>query len=258
MWCTHCQQDVPAVAQTSHSPPSCPRCRRQLRPEQTRADLGHGKTAMQGLSSDEPVDSGASIVQQHDSEERLRRIRRNLRPIYRLDLGVDAGQSSPHFGAAAPPVVKRSEVNTRRRPHFVNRGNITRTAGVAWGLSTLLVVGSSAVAAGVTCLAWAASYAHHAVWQWGMTVTIAGEAALIIGMTLMAIRLWRNGRKLNTQLDGVDRQLSEIQYVAGRLAHSRQSCSQAYYDHFGAAASPPIALANLQGQLEQLAARLER
>ena len=41
---------------------------------------------------------------------------------------------------------------------------------------------------------------------------------LIVAMAVMAVRLWQNGRKLNTQLDGVDVQLSEIQYAAGRLA----------------------------------------
>jgi hypothetical protein len=173
--------------------------------------------------------------------------------VFRLDLGIDTGDRQARLPTAppvkAPPrVVDPSPREPRKKA----------ASPLAWALFALLATGVAALGVGFGSLAWATVHSSDMVWHWGMTATIAGEAALILGLTAMAIRLWQNSRRLNSQLDGVDQQLAEVQYTAGRLAHARQSCSQAYYDHFGAAASPPIALANLRGQLDQLSARLSR
>jgi hypothetical protein len=61
---------------------------------------------------------------------------------------------------------------------------------------------------------------------------------------------------VNRQLSGVDRQLTEIQQVAGSLAGSRMSSSQHYYSHFSPTASPHMLAANLRGQLDQLNERM--
>jgi hypothetical protein len=72
----------------------------------------------------------------------------------------------------------------------------------------------------------------------------------------MAARLWRNSRRVNHQLHGVDRQLAEIEQFTGALAGGQLASSQHYYHHFSQVASPNLLLANLQGQVDQLAARV--
>jgi len=253
MWCRHCQQDVPVVAPTSRSHPTCPRCRRELRrPTAAAASPSPSETGIELDAIDAGAFEDGAPLYARDPDERIRRIRRGLRPVYRLDLGINTG-SEPRNGAAPPPIVA-----SRRRPTGVVGKRKSRRSPVTWTLSALLAAGSASLAAGLGGLAWATANANDVVWHGSMTATIAGEAGLILGLTIMAIRLWQNSRKLNIQLDGVDDQLAEIQYATGRLAHARQSCSQAYYDHFGAAASPPMALAHLRGQLDQLTARISR
>jgi hypothetical protein len=52
---------------------------------------------------------------------------------------------------------------------------------------------------------------HAAAWRWGFAATIGGEGLILAGIAIMATRLWRNSRRLNSQLDAVDRRLAEVQ-----------------------------------------------
>ena len=89
-----------------------------------------------------------------------------------------------------------------------------------------------------------------------MTTTIAAEGLLIVGLTWMAIRLWQNSRRLNHELRGVDKQLVEIHEMAGSLSAGQLSASQNYYHHFSQVANPHMLVANLRGQIDQLAERI--
>ena len=105
-------------------------------------------------------------------------------------------------------------------------------------------------------LAWATAFGLPQSWRWGLTMTITAEGMLILGLAWMAVRLWRNSRRVNQQLEGVADQLQEFERLTGALAGSRMSSSQHYYDHFSQAASPDMLVANLRGQVDQLASRL--
>lgn len=72
----------------------------------------------------------------------------------------------------------------------------------------------------------------------------------------MATRLWYNSRRLNHQLRGVDEQLVEIHEMAGSLSAGQLSASQNYYHHFSQVANPHMLVANLRGQVDQLAERI--
>jgi hypothetical protein len=109
---------------------------------------------------------------------------------------------------------------------------------------------------GAAVLVWSAAFNQAHVWQWGLTTTIAAEGVLILGLAWMAIRLWHNSRHLNRQLRGVDEQLDEIHELAGSLTASQQSASQQYYHHFSQVANPHMLVANLRGQIDQLAERI--
>jgi hypothetical protein len=62
---------------------------------------------------------------------------------------------------------------------------------------------------------------------------------------------------LNHQLQGVDRQLAQLQYQADMGLDRRSSSSAAFYDYFARGASSRMLLANLRGGLDQLAKRME-
>jgi len=144
---------------------------------------------------------------------------------------------------------------------------------VSWLLSLLLLTGVFSLACGVGLMAHATMTGFDPTeleptgfeptgsgglaWQGGLTITLVGEGLLIVGLTWMAIRLWRNGRRVNHQLQGVDRQLAELQYHVGARLDPRSSSSAAFYDHFAQGASSQVLLANLRGGLDQLAKRME-
>lgn len=120
----------------------------------------------------------------------------------------------------------------------------------------MLFIGVVGFFVGAIMLAWSAAFQLSQIWQWGMTTTIAAEGLMILGMTWMAVRLWRNSRRVNQQLHGVDRQLVEIHKQTGALSSNQLSASQNYYQHFNQTASPHFLVANLRGQVDQLASRI--
>jgi hypothetical protein len=81
----------------------------------------------------------------------------------------------------------------------------------AWGISLLLFSGSMALVSGLLLLVAANVLLHPAAWRWGFAVTLGGQGVLMAGLAAMAMRLWRNSRRLNSQLETVDRRLLEVQ-----------------------------------------------
>jgi len=269
MWCSDCQQDVPAVASSAREPLVCPRCRSDL-------DL----TGIAALKANGPKDDGIALEsfdrsaaedlsapvdwsEQEDSRQRLQQIGRKLRGSsqYESALG-NAAVLNHHWPAATPtpmptppPVVQPEEQlrSVARRSATEPTDGQTKTS---WLVSLLLCGGVIGFGVGVGLLAWSAVFQLPQFWRVGMTLTIGAEGLLILSLTWMAARLWSNGRRVNRQLHGVDQQLTEMQEFAGSLAGSNLSSSQHYYHHFSQAASPHMLVANLQGQVDQLAARL--
>ena len=263
MWCDSCQQDVPAVARSTNEPLCCPRCQNELAMSVATkpSDVG---VALE--SFDEPVfeevDELAPPIDwltEEATNERLREINRKLNIKYRRDIAgpVATGMHDPR--SHVPPtsftttdiplrsVAKRAKIDVTesRRP--------TRTS---WTLSLLLAAGVVSFASGVGLLIWSSAFDLPGLWQAGLTLTIGAEGMLILSLAWMAIRLWRNGRQVNRQLCGVDRQLAEIEQVTGALTGQRQPTSQQFYHHFSQGTSPHMLMANLQGQVDLMSARL--
>jgi len=193
-----------------------------------------------------PVDG----LEREQTSQRLRRIGRQLRSTTRHDSGV--GPPLREVGPArksdwtGPQVVAKSIRSAEGRARN----------SVSWMISGLIFCGVFSFGLGLGLLVWSAAFQLPQPWQWGMTATIGAEGVLIVGLTWMAVRLWNNSRRVNRQLDGVDRQLNEIQELTGSLAGSHLSSSQQFYSHFSSSASPHLLVANLRGQVDQLASRL--
>lgn len=261
MWCRDCQQDVPAVARAVDGPLVCSRCEAEFEVNDQFAS-----------SNTQPADTGVELEsldrrsyqevppspwQRDETTHRLRRIGQQLRTAYRHETQLEV---------PAPPRIWGPENLDahQQRPRLQAVGHQAHQAEWEQARSTvatrlislLLFAGVLGFAMGVGLLVWAAAFGLPASWQWGMTATIAAEGTLIVGLVWMAARLWNNSRRLNRQIDGVDRQLHDLERLTGALSASRLSSSQHYYEHFHQGASDHMLLANLHGQVDQLSSRL--
>jgi len=258
MWCSQCQQDVPAVVRSVQGPLLCTQCECEVgepivSPESRPADTGVSLDSFDALQAtvEQELASPISDLQRGQSNERQRRIERQLHRSYRGDLAVDL---SPRLREPVALVPSSMHVKaTYQRPK-----RKAKSAANSWLLSLLLGVGVLAFFVGMGLLAWSTAFQLPKLWQQGMTLTIGAEGLLILSLTWMAARLWHNSRRVNRQLHSVDRQLAEIEQLTGTLADSQQASSQHFYHYASQAASPHLLVANLRGQVEQLAARIAR
>jgi hypothetical protein len=265
MWCTHCQQDIPAVARSEQGPLLCSQCENEVGEQTVLLD-----------EASHPADSGVPLesfdarreaaekamappvdeLERQQTSQRMRRLGRQLRSTPRRDLevGISPALRGDWSGAtleATQPQIQATYLPVR------SAESVAKRSSVSWMISLLIFVGVFSFGLGLGLLAWSAAFQLPQQWQWGLTATIVAEGALILGLTWMAARLWYNSRQINRQLDGVDRQLTEIQELTGSLAGSHMSSSQHFYSHFSPSASPHMLVANLRGQVDQLASRIQ-
>jgi hypothetical protein len=79
---------------------------------------------------------------------------------------------------------------------------------------------------------------------------------LIFGLVLVVTRLWRNSRNATGKLQDVYTRLGQLQNTADALAAMRSASAPAFYADLVRGASPQVMLANLKGQVDQLATRI--
>ncbi len=255
MWCTQCQQDVPAVVRSAQGPLLCTQCEHEVGepfapPESFSSEAGVSLDSFdaQQAAVEQELASPISDLQREQSSERLRWIDQQLHRSYRSDLALEVAPRlrEPVVPVTPPPVT----ATTQRTP------SEPKSKTTSWLLSLLLGVGVIGFCGGLGLLAWSTAFQLPKLWQPGMTLTIGAEGLLILSLAWMAARLWHNSRRVNRQLHGVDQQLAEIEQITGTLAGSQQPTSQHFYHHANQAASPHMLVANLRGQVDQLAARL--
>ncbi len=189
-----------------------------------------------------------SVVDSEEASQQLRRIGRKLQS---RSPSKPALETSPAMRIDWEHLPLGIQENHSAQP---SKKKQTPTK-ISWAISLLLSTGVAVFSGGVGLLIWATLYRLPEAWQWGMTTTLAAEGMLVVGLVWMAKRLWSNSRHVNRQLAGVDRQLVEMQQAAGSPAANRGN-SASYYQHFSQGASPHMLVANLRGQVDQLASRL--
>lgn len=260
MWCADCQQDVPAVVRASGEPLVCPRCQRELVLSAATKPSDAG-VALDSFDEPGTAELAPPIdwLTHEETQQRLREIDRKLSTRYRYDAGSSAISGVHHPHTQVPPssfTTTDVPLRSLTRKATAELSQPRRPTKTSWTLSLLLGAGVAAFGVGIGLLGWSAAFDLPQLWQAGMTLTIGAEGLLILSLAWMATRLWRNGRKVNRQLHGVDQQLAEIEQVTGALAGSQQSSSQQFYQHFGQVASKHMLVANLQGQVDLMSARL--
>ncbi len=213
MWCCRCQQDVPA-ARGLAGPPKCPRCTTVLlwsaeaRAVASVSDCGLDLDTFSRAAR--PLPTVRERLGGDPLHHQLRRLERKLRPPVRRD---DAHGFTTRFNGGAPFDDSHEEVSDDLQ---IAASNLRTELGPArsaptWGISLLLAAGGTAFMCGVLLLVTANMLLHPGAWRWGFAATIAGEGLLIGGLAAMAMRLWRNSRRINAQLDCLDCRLVEVQ-----------------------------------------------
>ena len=90
----------------------------------------------------------------------------------------------------------------------------------------------------------------------GVGLTLGGQGTLIFGLVLVVSRLWRNSRYACGKLQDVHAGSAQLQHTADALTATRSGGAPAFYADLVRGASPQMLLANLKGQLDQLATRV--
>jgi hypothetical protein len=281
MWCQHCGQDVPAIANGDSA--RCARCGRGLqrnaaaRAEDASSANSLGDAAEWGIdlsaSSAEPafMSQSTSTAESDDNwllGERLKNLQRRLhvapQPTSYSPPRVEnstwdafpelefATRTRNKRRAAEPPANQFSDRNirfdaahtptTRRRPSVL-----------AWAI---LSMGLMAFVCGGVLLGWAFIGKRNDLWSIGMPIALVGQFGLLLGLVLQLDHLWQANRRTAETLDNVDERLDEINHATTLLGNSHSGPAQSFYAHLADGAHPHLLLADLKGQLDLLATKM--
>jgi hypothetical protein len=152
--------------------------------------------------------------------------------------------SAPSMAPVMPPLAVSAYPETRR----TQGGQI-----IAW---LIVVAGTLTLTAGIGLVAWSLAARQMLYWNLAMGLTLGGQGTLIFGLVLVLSRLWRNSRYTSGKLQDVHARLGQLQQTADVLAAMRAGGAPTFYTDLMRGASPQVLLANLKGQVDQLATRV--
>jgi hypothetical protein len=153
-------------------------------------------------------------------------------------------QISPGLAPIAPQLAASARVGLRRS----QGGQV-----IGW---LIVVAGTLTLAGGIGLVAWSLVARQMLYWNLAIGLTLCGQGTLILGLVLVVSRLWRNSRYATGKLQDVHAGLSQLQQTADVLATMRSGGPSNFYADLLRGASPHVLLANLKGQVDQLAARV--
>lgn len=269
MWCGTCHQDVPGVANSGRL--TCPRCQQSI---SRRSAVDMPAICDDGIALDEPAAAAVAArppVRPDDwvTKRRARELDRKLRKPLHLSSSAlananftnttsrrfDAAQSVfTHIDQFAIPAVASSNPSPSSAIPLAARHSVASQV-FAW-----LVVATGVIVflSGAGLLGWSVTVKQFQYWNIAIGLTLGGQGALILGLVLVVSRLWRNSRYAVNKLQEVHARLAQLQSTADALAGARTAGAPAFYAELVRGASPQMLLGNLKGQLDQLAARLDR
>jgi hypothetical protein len=254
---------MPAATHAVSGRMVCSRCQRPMRSKSSHAT----PVCDDGIALDEPVaaavasalprlDDWPTRQRVHHLGRALRRLgvasneRRNTSPqsAIRFDPPQDLTDVlQPPYSQAFGPVVPG--------PAIIATGG-RRSEGsqiMAW---LVVAVGTLVLAGGLGLIVWSLSAGQLHYWDLALGLSLGGQGTLILGLVLVVSRLWRNSRYATGKLQDVHARLSQLQHTAETIAAVRTAGAPAFYSDLVRGASPHVMLANLKGQVDQLAARV--
>lgn len=258
MWCSHCQQDVPAVAAAGDGRVQCARCQRPVARAAFPSGGGADGSVDATNAAASPAD-GFSAPRRLDADERYRRIGRTLRSAQRRAapakadgrmLRLDVAEASPLTRQAARPLRPVATTPaTQSAPRDQHRASQT----IAW---LITLTGAAVLGAGIGLIGWSLVGERPFLWDWGLFGTFAGQGLLVVGLTLLLANLWTNARLATGRLASLQNEVIKLQRSTEALTGDRTATATRFYADLARGASPELLVANLRGQLDELSASL--
>ena len=253
MWCSTCQQDVPAIGEPGTAKSVCARCRSTLRLPHA-VGISEAGIELDDASALELVDDRPpQVADEWQLRRRTRELGRKLRhDTPSLKPRVDASQNlfDQLAERTAAPIIEPGSYSQPRSPAAAPRPEFGQF--LAWLVTLLGVV---ALSTGLGGIGWTIAHGGSEYWDSALALTLAGQGLLIFGLVLVVTRLWRHSRYASGKLQQVHAELGQLQRTADALSAMRGS-APAFYAELVRGASPQMLLSNLKGQLDQLATRL--
>jgi hypothetical protein len=177
----------------------------------------------------------------------------DLRSVDRLIEGFKAASRCDHPAPRPQRLALEEDPGEFSSPKPIEPPPKTNVA--AW---TFLSLGLAAFACGAVLLGWSFAAEREDLWPIGMPLALLGQAGLIVGLVMQCEGLWQSSRRAAQTLDHLDEELDRIRHATTLLATSKSGSSQSFYAHLAAAAPPEMLLADVKGQLDQLARQMSR
>lgn len=267
MWCSNCRQEVPGIpASDGRSGMVCARCDNpvQVSPwsadstadsaADSTAESSRGDTARPRIMEPQgpPIDPNDwQFDDDLRSAELLAESAGQQKPTPFEPSALDFARAGAAFEPAdephptAPPSIHTSVARRPRR----------RGSWISWAL---LSSGSMALVCGVVLLVWSCVADRAELWNLGIAPTMAGQAALLIGLVFQLENLWRTNRETTGTLAEMDQRLSDLRHATTLLTTTHSNPAQSFYAHMADGATPHLLLADLKGQLDLLATKLSK
>lgn len=258
MWCSRCQQDVPAVPGQRANTLCCVRCQALLSGAAVEASaysppepaLPEGIEPLDSLKTQTPLDQLLlPPIPQEDWQ-----LEAELRYVERL---AAAWRDTPPLQDSFALASEEQGVSEQRHSHEEPSDDVApakpRFAGLAWAALSLGVM--SFVCGGVL-LGWSAIAGRQDLWSIGLPLALVGQAGLIVGLVLQLETLWQTNRATSQTLHSLDGEIHELRHSTTLLTQSRSNPSQSFYLHLSEGASPHLLLADLKGQLDLLSEQM--
>lgn len=260
MWCSSCQQDVPAYSSPEDHRIRCIKCRTEIKSRGADAkdspepaeECQLPDVVTQGTMS---ADRGAALDPppfDFDAWEwdELREANRAVQTWGTKSPPEQALASSAFEGSLTLP---RAASRTRQKNTRVERPRSRHVAYFSW---TTLSLGVMACVFGGVLLTWSFLTDRAELWSLGLPFAIGGQVALVLGLVLQLDGLWQSNHEAAESLSNLDEQLVELRRATSQISSSHSGPSQSFYFHLAEGCSPHMLLADLKGQLDLLALRL--
>jgi hypothetical protein len=255
MWCSTCQQDVPALGSASEGTLRCGKCSSALKPATAPTAITlHAPTqtaTLEKLFRNTPLSNEDWAI-----EAELRGVQRLLSSLKARPAPIEdaAKLPQPHLCSPASKTAATDQQTTTEQRHtHANPQPQSRFA--AW---TILTIGLTIFACGCVLLGWSFVAKRNDLWPIGMPLTLIGQAGLILGLVLQLNGLWSTNRQTAAVLSDLDEELKTVREATTLLSTSHSTAGQSFYLHLAEGASPHILLADLKGQLDLLAQQMSR
>lgn len=126
--------------------------------------------------------------------------------------GFSAGGMPEHAGN-----VRRWDVPSAQAAAVSSNESQTGGGLLAW---MFLLAGTMALVCGGVLVGWSLYASRAALWNLGLPILLGGQAALLLGVVLQVIRMWKNHSAATQRLAQVDRQLGDLQQTTTLLGNS--------------------------------------